>query len=128
VVKNGQIFTSTNAGVTWAPGSSPVQRWIAVASSGDGTRLAAVIDGLGAGQIYTLEPPVIAPLLGIQLTDPATLTLSWPSSSPGFALQGNDDLRTTNWTNTGLMPADDGTNLTVTVSPSAASQFYRLMK
>ena len=49
-VVNGGIYTSTNAGDTWAPSSAPNLRWYSVASSFDGGNLAAVVDG---GEIYT---------------------------------------------------------------------------
>ena len=45
----GQIYTSTNSGVTWTPRESN-RYWTAVASSSDGTQLVAVE---GSGQLYT---------------------------------------------------------------------------
>ncbi len=49
VVNNGQIYTSTDSGVTWTPRDSS-RNWQSVASSSDGSKLVAV----GApGQIYT---------------------------------------------------------------------------
>jgi hypothetical protein len=38
---------STNFGTTWAPSGAPVANWYSVASSADGTKLAAVIFGGG---------------------------------------------------------------------------------
>jgi ligand-binding sensor protein len=49
VVYGGQIYTSTDSGVTWTPQASN-RNWFGVASSADGTKLVAVVDG---GQIYT---------------------------------------------------------------------------
>ena len=49
VVYNGQIYTSTDSGVTWAARES-TRSWYSIASSSDGTKLAAVVSG---GQIYT---------------------------------------------------------------------------
>ena len=49
VVFNGQIYTSTDSGVTWTARDSS-RYWSSVASSADGTKLAAVVQG---GQIYT---------------------------------------------------------------------------
>ncbi len=49
VVAGGQIYTSTDSGVTWTARDSN-RNWFAVASSSDGTKLVAVENG---GQIYT---------------------------------------------------------------------------
>jgi hypothetical protein len=49
VVLGGQIYTSTNSGVTWAARDQN-RNWASVASSADGTQLVAVALG---GQIYT---------------------------------------------------------------------------
>lgn len=49
VVHGGQIYTSTDSGVSWAPRESN-RNWSSVASSADGTKLVATDYG---GQIYT---------------------------------------------------------------------------
>ena len=46
---DGQIYTSTDSGVNWTARESN-RNWYSVASSADGTRLVAVVNG---GQIYT---------------------------------------------------------------------------
>ena len=48
-VPSGQIYISTDSGVTWTARATN-QYWQAIASSSDGTKLAAVVSG---GQIYT---------------------------------------------------------------------------
>ncbi|MFA5593633.1 MAG: hypothetical protein WC989_10025 [Micavibrio sp.] len=48
-VWGGQIYTSTDRGVTWTPRDSN-RNWYGVASSADGTKLVAIVSG---GQIYT---------------------------------------------------------------------------
>jgi photosystem II stability/assembly factor-like uncharacterized protein len=45
----GNIYTSANSGVSWTVRES-LRKWTAVASSSDGTKLAAVVEG---GAIYT---------------------------------------------------------------------------
>lgn len=50
----GQIYTSTNLGVTWTPRESN-RDWRSVASSADGTKLVAVEI---SGQIYTFFQPI----------------------------------------------------------------------
>ncbi len=50
----GPIFTSTDSGATWNQTSAPVSNWTAVASSADGTKLAAAVGGYpGPGPIYS---------------------------------------------------------------------------
>ena len=49
VVSGGQIYSSTDSGVTWTAQESS-RSWLSIASSSDGTKLAAVVDG---GQIFT---------------------------------------------------------------------------
>jgi hypothetical protein len=58
----------------------------------------------------------------------ANVIISWPSPSTGFRLEQNNLLGTINWTAVGLMPTDDGTTKSVTVSAWPGSNFYRLMK
>ena len=49
VSEGGQIYTSTDSGITWTPRESN-RRWYGVASSADGNKLVAVVNN---GQIYT---------------------------------------------------------------------------
>jgi hypothetical protein len=44
------VYASTNFGISWAQTSAPTNNWFSVASSADGSRLTAAIDG---GAIYT---------------------------------------------------------------------------
>lgn len=53
-------------------------------------------------------------------------TISWPSPSTGFSLRQNNDLATTNWTNSNFTTNDDGTTISVTNSPLAGNLFFRL--
>jgi photosystem II stability/assembly factor-like uncharacterized protein len=50
-VANGQIYTSDDAGATWAARELN-RNWTGIVASGDATRLAAVVNG---GAIYTLN-------------------------------------------------------------------------
>ncbi|SPE54741.1 membrane hypothetical protein [Verrucomicrobia bacterium] len=50
----------------------------------------------GFWALYALQTPG-APSLTIYLTSTNTVVVSWPSPSPGFVLQQNTDLSTTNW-------------------------------
>ena len=49
MTSGGQIYTSTDSGVTWTARGT-TQNWVSIASSSDGSKLVAVTSG---GQIYT---------------------------------------------------------------------------
>ena len=46
VVRNGNIWTSTNSGGTWTEDISvgSIKKWYSITSSSDGTKLAAVVN------------------------------------------------------------------------------------
>ena len=69
-----------------------------------------------------------APLLTITLTTTNTAIISWPSPSPGFALQQNADLNLTNWVAAPQTVNDDGTTRFIIVAPPTGNRFYRLFK
>ena len=53
------------------------------------------------------------------------LKISWPYPSTGWTLRQNPDLTTTNWTpSSGI--GNDGTNNSITITPSQGSMFFRL--
>lgn len=56
----------------------------------------------------------------------SSVRLSWLSSWSNFVLLANPDLNTTTWTNVTEVPADDGTNITVTIPIEAGNRFFRL--
>jgi hypothetical protein len=62
----------------------------------------------------------------VALTHTNTIVLSWPSPSTGFTLQQNSNVGSTNWTNVGLTPSNNGTTMSVVVPASPGSRFYRL--
>lgn len=49
IAGDGGVYTSTDSGITWARTSAPANYWLSVASSADGTHLAAVSQDNGAG-------------------------------------------------------------------------------
>ena len=70
---------------------------------------------------------LLGPLLTV--TRPGNnITVSWPSPSTGWTVQRCSDLAAGNWTASGLTVTDDGTNCSVTVSPSTGNLFFRLAK
>jgi hypothetical protein len=80
---------------------------------------------------YSLDfygAPVSVPILEIRRST-ADVIISWPSSFTNFMLQQSTTvLATTSWSNFTGSVQDDGTNRTVTISPPAGNQFYRLFK
>ena len=54
------------------------------------------------------------------------IAVVWPSTPTTFTLQQNTDLKTTNWVSVGIVPNDDGTNISVIVSSAAGNRFFRL--
>ena len=82
------------------------------------------IDG-GFWGIVAAVPTPGAPLLSIFRTATNTVIVSWPSPSPGFNLQVNGDLSTSNWVNAGT-PSDNGTNKFLIVNPPIGNRFFRL--
>ena len=82
------------------------------------------IDG-GFWSLLSVVQTPGAPLLLITRSG-SDVRLYWPSPSTGFVLQENADIGTTNWLGVAQVPADNGTNKTVTVSPPVGNKFYRL--
>lgn len=69
-----------------------------------------------------------APFLTMQLISTNTALISWPSPSPGFTLQQNADLNTTNWIAAPQSVSDNGARKFIIVTPPAGNRFYRLLK
>jgi hypothetical protein len=107
----------------WSPGDSTNGNWSAVASSADGCRLVAAMNG-GGIYIFVAEP---RPLLEIGTTSGST-RLSWLVPSTSFVLQQNPDLSTTNWTDVTAKPSLNYTNLNyeLTLPAGPGAMFYRL--
>ncbi len=78
MVQSGQIYTSTDSGLTWTPRDA-ARSWQAVASSADGTKLVAVTQ---SGQIYTSADS------GVTWTPRDAVRMWWSvaSSADGSAL------------------------------------------
>jgi hypothetical protein len=117
------IFFSTDSGDTWTANGAPKEAWSSVASSADGTKLVAVVDG---GGIWTAQTTP-APFLSIA-PSVTNVVLSWTVPSVNFTLQEKSDLSTTNWLDVTNTPTLNFTNLQdqVTVPAPAGNRFYRL--
>jgi hypothetical protein len=117
----GYIYTSTNTGTTWITNNAPSAYWKSVASSADGSKLAAADYN---GLIYTWQSSTA---LGVNPLD-NNLLFSWPilSSSKFLALEQNSDLTGTNWVPVPTAPTMVNGRYQVIISTPASNSFYRL--
>jgi hypothetical protein len=84
------------------------------------------LDGGFWGIIGAVQTPG-APLLTITASG-ANVIISWPSPSPGFALEQNSVVGTTNWSSVGQVPDDNGTRKSIVLPASVGNRFYRLKR
>ena len=77
---------------------------------------------------FSTSPEIISPPpLYIAPTNSTDTILWWPSPwTTNFTLQTNTDLSTTSWGAVINAPADDGTNISVTLPIGPGNQFFRL--
>jgi hypothetical protein len=121
----GPIFTSTNSGATWSSSGQPVTGRQAIASSADGNKLAAIVNG---GGIYAWQATP-SPKSNITPSD-SGLRISWIVPSMPFVLQEAADLNAADWTDVTTQPTLNLTNLhhQVSVPLSMTDRFYRLKR
>ncbi len=81
----------------------------------------------GFWSFVAVQTPGAPPLTILGTTTNAVL-VTWPSPSPGYALQQNSDINTTNWLPVLPAPVDNGTTKTVIITPPSGRKFFRLMK
>ncbi len=80
------------------------------------------VTGLVIGsQVLTASPALTVGLVGGQVK------IAWPSGLAGYALQSADQVTGT-WANDAGAPVEQGGQWVVTVTPSGAGKFYRLIK
>jgi hypothetical protein len=122
----GPIYTSTNAGLTWASANVPslqTASGASVASSADGTKVvvAARVDG-----IYTWHATP-APTLSVTRSG-ASLLIAWLVPSANFALEQSPDIAPGTWVAADGEPTLNYTNLHYEVDLPAPTgpMFYRL--
>ena len=119
-------FTIDGGGGTSTGGVFSVSGTIGQPDAGKMSGGNFTVDGGFWGIIAVVQTPG-APLLTVTGAG-TTVIVSWPSSSPGFVLQQNSVVNTTNWTNYGGTVGDNGTIKSVTNSPAAGNLFFRLKK
>jgi hypothetical protein len=117
------IYSSTNSGATWVSANAPNTNWYAVASSADGHKWVAVVNG---GGIWTAQSTPAPELKPTRVGN--NLLLSWIVPSMDFVLQRSANLSTTNWMDVADQPILNLTNLQhqVVVPLSGGGEFFRL--
>lgn len=80
------------------------------------------------GTVTLAQTPATQPRLTITLTPTNTVVLTWPSQPAGFVVQHITDINSSNWSDAGLTPVDDGTTSTVVLPSALGTYFYRLKK
>ena len=119
-VGNPSIYTSTNSGATWMLANAPANSYSSVASS-DGTKCVAVVLN---GGIYTSAPDQA---LSTLTSSDGRMVVAWSASAPGFRLQQNSDLTTTDWTDVTSAPTVTNLqNQLILVPAPIGNNFYRL--
>jgi hypothetical protein len=119
----GQVYTSTNGGVTWQLANAPMAWWWSVAISADGGTMMAAPWGDKVYMAKTAFRPTLSMAPSI-----AGVALSWVVPSRTLALQQNDQLTAAGWTDVPATPVLNYTNLhyEVGLPKPAGTVFYRL--
>ena len=87
------------------------------------------VDPAFAGSEFAPEASfTVIPTLRIGLPATNAVIVVWPAPSPGFVLQHNSDLNTTNWVTTTNLPTVVGPNSQVIVSPLTGNRLFRLLR
>lgn len=123
VVTSTQIETSVDGGNSWQT-NLPSSQWNGAAISADGCLM--IVQGSSqATWVGRLTP---SPQMNVQLQD-TNVTVSWLIPSTNFVLQQTADLSTPVWTQVGISPTLNFTNLKeeATVPANGSNTFLRLM-
>lgn len=121
----GRLYTSSDFGSTWTLANPPLSHWSSVASSADGTKLAAAVYG---GRIYTFQQTPFSLSPSLKLASSAgNSTLSWIVPSAKFGLQQKTERGSSSWSNVLSQPVLTGVEYQVTIPQTGSSAFYRLV-
>jgi hypothetical protein len=119
------IWVSSDVGKSWSQASLPsyLTNWNAVASSADGYKIYASLNG---GGIYTFQANP-SPVLGITGSD-SDLTFSWIIPSLPFQLEQTPDVTSGNWKLVPVTPSLNYSTLEyqVSIPKPQGTMFYRL--
>jgi hypothetical protein len=124
----GNLYSSTNFGVTWTSNSISSEGWTALASSADGNQLVAVAEpGNGAisGGVW-ISQTTPSPQLNMSFSN-GIFNFSWIAPSTNMVMQESPDLTT--WVGVTNPPYLDLTNLQeeLTLRPIVGNGFFRLI-
>jgi hypothetical protein len=120
VAASNRMLSSTNYGATWSPMNPPNVSWSDIATSADGSMLAAA----GYGPIYIWQE---IPALSITRSS-AEVFISWPASAAAarFELQQSVGLSISTWTNVPTTPNVTNSQNQVVLPVPTDTRFYRL--
>ena len=129
---NGDLLATLN---NPAPATGDFFCWRVAANGGDTALVTAPwsdtkhVSDAGSAHLFSIPSIPSPPSLNIQHTAPNTVVVSWPAPSTGFVLQQNTNgVSSMNWSNVTATIQDDGTNLSISISPGPRVRFYRLFK
>jgi hypothetical protein len=78
------------------------------------------------GAFPSLQPNPSPPWVSITATSTNTFLLSWPFVSTPVVVQTKGDPGSTGWSDTNLIPANNGVTSSVVLPPASGTRFYRL--
>jgi hypothetical protein len=117
------VYLSMDSGKTWTNSEAPTDNFVSLASSSDGSKLAACYNG----GIYTYgftTPP--APALKAAFSGGYPI-LSWSATNAGnFVLQESTNFTSTNWVNVSWPVTTNNSGYQITDLPTTSQKFYRL--
>ena len=79
-------------------------------------------------QLTLVDASLPPPTLQISPASANSIRLYWPTNSPGYTLQQNSELGTTNWVNATNPITTVDTDYQATITTANSSRFFRLMK
>lgn len=124
-VYTSQVLLSTDTGASWQPISVPISGDFRYATlSPDGSMMVVVNHYPGQYSFRYIMSEPDAPALNI-VNAGGNASLTWPCLTPGYVLQQNSNLATTNWET--LTNTPSAVNQII-LAPTNANTFYRLQQ
>lgn len=121
----GRLLYSAN-GVDWTRAETGLAWHLTGVTYGAGTFVAVGWDG-AIVQSERTAPSAERPQLRIR-TEAESVVLSWPRSATGYAVQYSPDPASGVWNQINVPVAETATEYLLTLDPSAAAAFFRLVK
>jgi hypothetical protein len=128
--ESGVIYLSTNTGHSWQNMNAPQAVWTSVTSSGDGRKLAAVVNGGGIYTWQSASPPPAPSIASIALAgNNVVLTASNGAAGVTYVLMSSTNLAQGGWVPvaTNALGASGSFSITAgAVNPDVSRQFFRI--